>query len=176
MIGMLSVAATTATSALLPRVGPRPLVPTGLLIAAAGMFWLTGIELDSTYAAGILPPLLVLGLGLGLAIAPAMSLATLGVAKHDSGVASATVNTMQQIGGSIGTALLSTVASSAAADFLIGRDARDPGTLAEAALQSYHTAFGWSAAFFLAGAIITALLLRSGVPVADPDAEPVMAH
>ena len=176
MIGMLSVAATTATSVLLPRFGPRPLVPTGLLTAAAGMLWLTGIQLDSGYAGAILPPLLVLGLGLGLAIAPAMSLATLGVAKHDSGVASATVNTMQQIGGSIGTALLSTVASSAAADFLRGGNPGDPAAVAQAALESYHTAFGWSAAFFLAGAIITGLLLRPGVPVPDPDAGPVMAH
>jgi EmrB/QacA subfamily drug resistance transporter len=175
MIGVLSVTATTVSSVLLPRFGPRPLIPTGLLIASGGMLWLTGINLDSTYAAHILPPLMVLGLGLGLAIAPAMSIATLGVSRQDSGVASATVSAMQQIGGSIGTALLSTMASGAAASYLVGR-ATDPVTLGHAAIESYHTAFQWSGGFFLAGAILCALLLRSGVPQQDPDAEPVIAH
>ncbi|GAA3540809.1 MFS transporter [Amycolatopsis ultiminotia] len=163
MVATLMLSATTATSVLLPRFGPKPLVPTGMVIAAVGMFWLSGIDLDSTYAGGVLGPLMVMGLGIGLSMAPAMSVATLGVATHDAGVASATVNTMQQVGGSIGTALLSTLASNAAASFVVGR-APTPQLAAEAAVHSYTTAFTWAGVIFAAGAVVTGLLLRPGVP------------
>lgn len=73
-------------------------------LAAAGLAWMTGLNLTSGCAAHVMPPPIVLGLVLGLVMAPAMSPATSGVAAEDAGVASATVNTMQQIGGSIGTA------------------------------------------------------------------------
>jgi hypothetical protein len=96
-------------------------------------------------------------------MAPAMSVATLGVEAHDAGVASATVNTMQQIGGSIGTALLSTLAADAAVSFVEGKQPT-PQLLADAAIHSYSTAFTWAAGVFFAGAIISGLLLRSGAP------------
>lgn len=125
MVATLMIAATSATTILLPRVGPRPLVPTGMVIAAAGLFWLSAIDTTSTYSGGVLLPLMVMGVGIGLAMAPAMSVAVLGVDEHDAGVASAAVNTMQQIGGSIGTALLSTLAANAAISFIEGKGA-DP--------------------------------------------------
>jgi EmrB/QacA subfamily drug resistance transporter len=163
MVATLMIAATTATSVLLPRFGPRPLVPTGMLIAGAGLFWLSGIDVGSTYVGGVLGPLMVMGVGIGLAMAPAMSVATFGVDMHDAGVASATVNTMQQVGGSIGTALLSTLAGNAASSFIAGRTPT-PQLAAEAAVHSYTTAFTWAAAIFVAGAVITGLLLRPGAP------------
>ena len=110
-----------SSALLLPRTGPRPLVTAGMVLAAAGMVILTQLHVDSTYAAHVLPGLVVTGLGLGLVIAPAINTATLGVAPADAGVASATVNTMQQIGGSLGTALLSTLSASAAGHYLAGR-------------------------------------------------------
>ncbi|EOD65953.1 MFS transporter [Amycolatopsis vancoresmycina] len=163
MVATLMLAATVATSVLLPRIGPRPLVPTGMAIAAAGLFWLSGIGLDSTYASGVLGPLLVMGFGIGLAMAPAMSVATFGVEAHDAGVASAAVNTMQQVGGSIGTALLSTLAGNAATAYLAGK-VPTPQLAAEAAIESYTTAFTWAAVIFVAGAVLSGLLLRPGVP------------
>ncbi|MEQ0563739.1 MFS transporter [Amycolatopsis sp. NEAU-NG30] len=163
MVATLMLSATTATSVLLPRFGPRPLVPTGMAIAAAGLFWLSGIGLDSTYTSGVLGPLLVMGFGIGLAMAPAMSVATFGVEAHDAGVASAAVNTMQQVGGSIGTALLSTLAGNAATAYLAGK-VPTPQLAAEASIESYTTAFTWAGVIFVAGAVLSGLLLRPGVP------------
>jgi len=175
MVGALMVAATVSSSLLIPRVGPKPLVAAGMAISAAGMVWLTWLDLDSTYTGHVLPPLLVLGIGFGLIMATAMSVGTLGIHADDAGVASATVNTSQQIGGSIGTALLNTLAASAAADYLATRQP-SPEAIAQSMLESYHTAFWWSAAFFAVGAIVCGLLLPAGVPEQDPNAEPVLVH
>jgi EmrB/QacA subfamily drug resistance transporter len=175
MMGAVMVTATTATTRLLPRTGPRPLMVAGMLLAGVGMLLFTQLGVDSTYAAHVLPGLLVSGAGLGLVMAPAMSTATLGVDAADAGVASATVNTMQQIGGSMGTALLSTFASSAATSYLAGK-APSASLAAQAAVHGYTTAFWWSAAIFAVGAIVCGLLLRSGAPRLEPSAEPVLVH
>ncbi|MFE2042401.1 MFS transporter [Streptomyces sp. NPDC059477] len=174
MVISLMIAATLATSLLLPRVGPRTVVGLGMALGAVGMAWLTRLDLTSTYAADVLPALVVSGIGIGLVMAPAMSLATSGVGADDAGVASASVNTMQQIGGSIGTALLNTLAASAATSYLVGRDAADPLVQAQAALDSYATAYWWSAGFFAVGALLTLVLYRRGVPAADADAAPAV--
>jgi EmrB/QacA subfamily drug resistance transporter len=166
MVGAVMVTATTATATLLPRFGARPLIPTGMALAAAGMVLLTGIGIDSTYASDVLPGLLVMGLGIGLVMAPAMNTATAGVSAANAGVASAMVNTAQQVGGSIGTALLSTIAAHAASSY--------DGPLPLAAVHSYTTAFWWTAAIFAASAVVTGLLLRSGAP--ERASVPVLAH
>ncbi|MFJ8142791.1 MFS transporter [Streptomyces sp. NPDC096013] len=174
MIAGLMVASTLATTVLIPRIGPKPVIPLGMGIAAAGMIWLTGLDLNSTYAAHIMPPLIIAGIGMGLIMAPAMSLATDGVATEDAGVASAAVNTMQQVGGSIGTALLNTLFSSAVTNYIDGKNPKDPMVMAQASLEGYSTAYWWSAVFFAAGLIITVLLYRRGAPVHNPDAAPVV--
>ena len=178
MIAAISVAAGVVGSVLLPRVGPKPLVPTGLVLAAVGMVLLTRIGADSSYVAVVLPGLVVTGLGLGFLFASAMATATLGVQASDAGVASAMANTAQQIGGSIGTALLSALAGSAASDYLAERvsGAPTPADVVQATLASYHTAFWWSAGIFAVGAVVAGLLLKPGAPQADPDAPPVIAH
>ncbi|WP_253827596.1 MFS transporter [Prauserella aidingensis] len=173
MVGAVMVTSTLATNLLTPRFGPKPIVPLGMAFAAAGMFWLTGLDASSTYAAHVLPPLVVFGLGLGLVMAPSMSAATYGIDPADAGVGSASVNTMQQVGGSIGTALLSSLAAGAATYFLAGKDPT-PDLVAQSALESYSTAFGWSAAFFAAGMVVCGLLFRRGAPVHDPDAAPTV--
>ncbi len=174
MVGALMVSATMSTSFLIPRFGPKIVVPLGMVLGAVGLVWLTALDMGSTYAAHILGPLLFAGLGIGLIMAPGMSLATSGVAPEDSGVASASVNTMQQIGGSIGTALLNTLAASAATAYLVGKDPVNKLNQAQAALESYSTAYWWSAGFFAAGALITVLLYRRGVPAVDADAAPTV--
>jgi hypothetical protein len=105
-----------------------------------------------------------------------MNAATSGVQAHDAGVASAMVNTGQQIGGSIGTPLLNSLATSALTTYLVGRNVKDPIVQANAAIHSYTVAFWWAAAIFAAGAIICGLVLRPGKPEpADPEAMPVIA-
>ncbi|MDC0767414.1 MFS transporter [Streptomyces sp. HD] len=174
MVVGLMLASTLASTVLVPRIGPKPVVPLGMGLAAAAMVWLTGLDLNSAYATDILPPLIVAGLGFGLIMAPAMALATDGVRAEDSGVASAAVNTMQQVGGSLGTALLNTLSTSAATEYLSGRNPKDPAVLAQAGLEAYSTAYGWSAVFFVAGLVISFVLYRRGAPTADPDAAPVV--
>jgi hypothetical protein len=143
-----------------------------MVIAAAGLFWLTKLTVSSTYVADVLPALVVLGLGIGFMFAPAINTATYGVEAHDAGVASASVNTAQQIGGSIGTALFNTLAASAATSFLVGR-ALTTHNHQLATVHSYTSVFGYTAVLFLGGAVITALLLRSGAPEAVESEIPV---
>ena len=109
MVVTVVMTATIASTRLLPRVGPGPLVPLGLALAAAGVASLTGIDTDSTYVRAVLPGILACGVGFGLIMPPSLATATHGVAVADAGVASALVNTSQQTGGSLGLALLSTV-------------------------------------------------------------------
>jgi EmrB/QacA subfamily drug resistance transporter len=177
MMGVLIPVGGIAQTRLMPRYGARPLVSAGMLLGAVAMVMFTGVGVDSAYVADILPGLLVMGLGLGLVFAPAMSTATLGVEPGDAGVASALVNTGQQIGGSIGTALLSTLAASAASGFATGR--QPSAELAQAAaVHGYTTAFLWSAAIFAVGALISWTLLSRGAPEVDAEAsaELVFAH
>ncbi|WP_371530959.1 MFS transporter [Streptomyces sp. NBC_01283] len=164
MVAVMVVISVVTTNVLVPRFGPMPIVPLGMGLAAAAMAWLTALDVHSGYAAHVLPPLLVAGLGLGLVFAPAMSMATAGVAAHDAGVASAMVNTSQQVGGSIGTALLNSLATSAAANYLVGKQPT-PQVKAQSAMESYSTAYTWSAIFFAVGLIVTVVLYRRGAPV-----------
>jgi len=146
--------------------GPRGLIAAGMLLSAGGMALLTQVTVTSSYVSGVLPALLVLGLGLGLIFAQAINTATAGVAREDSGVASALVNTMQQVGGSIGTAALSTIALSATATYLIGHDA-GPQAQAIAATYGYTIAFGVSAGLLLIGFTLTIILVPSRQRLAD---------
>src|SRR5258708_10516934 len=189
MIACLMVSANLATIAAMPRLGPRPLVTAGMLIAAAGLAWLTRIGIHSSYAADVLPPLLITGVGLGQVIAPSINTGTFGVGPSDAGVASASVNTGQQLGGSVGTALLNTIAASAVANYLtthitpatLTRTGPSPGLRALALVHGYTTAFWWSAAIFAFGAVVAAVLFRCGpltrhgAPI-QPDALPEGSH
>jgi EmrB/QacA subfamily drug resistance transporter len=176
MLAMVMPAGTIGQTRLLPRFGPRPLVAAGMLLSAVAMLMLTGVSVHSSYGTDVLPGLLVIGIGLGLIFAPAMDTATRGVSGADAGVASALVNTGQQVGGSIGTALLSTLAAGAADSFASSHRAAD--IAAQAAVHGYTTAFMWAAAVFAAGALMAWLLLPSGAPeaAAGAAAEPVFAH
>ena len=170
MIALVVVFANVSNVVLMPRVGPRPPVVLGMLLAAGAMAWLTRIGVDSGYASAVLPPLLVAGAGLGLVVAPSINTGTFGVAPSDAGVASASVNTGQQLGGSIGTALLNTLAASATAQYLAAHLSQQalsggrpsPELAGLALVHGYDTAFWWSAAVFAGGAVIAALLLRRG--------------
>jgi EmrB/QacA subfamily drug resistance transporter len=174
MIAAIIASATTSSAVLLHRTGPRPLVTLGMLLAAAGMVLLTQLSVHSTYAEHVLPGLILVGMGLGFTMAPSMNTATLGVSTADAGVASATVNTMQQVGGSLGTALFSTLSASAASSYLGGRQP-GAGMVAQATVHGYTVAFWCAAAIFAAGAIVCGLLLRSGAPQMEPEVIPAPA-
>jgi hypothetical protein len=177
-VAMLMIFAQVSNVTLLPRIGPRPIILVGLLVAAGGMVWLTRIGVHSSYTSAVLGPLLVTGAGLGLSVAPSFNTGTFGVAASDAGVASATLNVGQQLGGSIGTALLNTIATSAAATFVASHltptiAASHPARAAlhaSAAVHGYTTAFWWTAGIFAGGAIVCGALLRSGPLAPQPPA------
>jgi EmrB/QacA subfamily drug resistance transporter len=186
MIAMLVLAAQLSTNLLLPRLGPKIMVPIGMVFGVIGMLMLTRLDLASGYAANVLPALMVLGLTMGTIMPASMQTATLGVDREFAGVASAMVNTSQQVGGSIGTALLNTIAATAATNYLAAHVPPTAGDVAQAAVESYAAAYWWGAGFFAVGAVIAALLFRrrghgvsltSGHPAADEaEAPPVIAH
>jgi predicted MFS family arabinose efflux permease len=175
MVVALSITAQLSNIVLLPKIGPRPLIPVGMLMSAGALLMLTHLGLSSSYLTRVFPALVILGLGIGLVFAPAINTATAGVETHDAGVASASVNTSQQVGGSIGTALLNTLAASAAASFLVGR-APTKLNVRLANVHSYTSAFSYSAIIFLLGALLTGLILRSGAPRIPATKSPAVAH
>ena len=115
MVTMIMVASGVA-SQLVARIGARPLMLAGSAIVTGGMFWLSRITEHSHYASGLLGPMLVTAFGLGLIFVPMSLVALAKVANNDTGVASSLLNTGQQVGGSIGLAILGTVAWSAVAN------------------------------------------------------------
>jgi EmrB/QacA subfamily drug resistance transporter len=174
MTAAIVATSTTVNIKLLVKVGPRPLMTLGMVLGALAMVWLAQLEPGSSYAGHVLPSLLVMGVGMGSIFAPAFSSATFGVDRRDTGVASAMVNTMQQIGGSIGTALLSSIFASAATSYSASH-ARTPQLMADAAVHGYTVAFWVAAGVFAFGAVVIATLMRS-VKVGQPAGEPAMAH
>ena len=187
MMACIFLSATTSTIVLLGRFGPRALIASGMVLGGSGMLYLAQLGPNSSYAGGVLPGLMVMGLGFGAIMAPSMNTATSGVAPQDAGIASAMVNTMQQVGGSIGTAVLSTVAASAATSFATGHAAGPQSALA-AATHGYTTAFTVAAILFAFGALVALTLLprkrdhlirQEGIAMALEESqaiEPMVAH
>jgi EmrB/QacA subfamily drug resistance transporter len=174
--GGLIVASNLSTIRLMPRVGPKPLIASGMLAAAGAMVWLAQLGPHTAYAAGVLGPLILVGVGLGMVIAPAINTGTFGVAPQDAGVASATVTVGQQLGASVGTSLLNTIFTAAVTSYtaahlasaqLTGRQALTGLAL----VHGYDTAFWWTAGIFAGGAVIGGTLLRRG-PLAQQGTPP----
>ena len=161
--------ASTLYSAL-PRLRPRPLITAGMLLGAGGTAYLAQLTVTSSYLGGVLPALLIMGLGFGMIFAPAINTATAGVPRQDSGVASALVNTMQQVGGSVGISVLSTITASATTSYLIAHHT-GPQAPAIAATHGYTLAFTITAALLGLGAILTILMLPSPKRLEEPTSE-----
>src|ERR1700683_1961895 len=163
MIAAVIASSTTSSGLLMPRLGPRILVPTGMVIAAGGLVILaTQLSVSASYLASILPALLVVGVGLGVVFGCGVNTATYGAAPADAGVASATANNCPQGGGSIGTALLNTIAASALASYLLVHG-HSPAATAGAAVHSHVGAFWVYAGIFPGAAVVCGLVLRPGV-------------
>ncbi len=160
MIGGLIVGSTQIGARLMTRVAPRLLMGPGFLLAAVAMLLLTQLKVDSSYAGLILPAEIILGLGMGTAFTPAMSLSTHGVQPQDAGVASAMINTSQQVGGSIGTALLNTIAASSTAAWLTSHGG-SKALASQAAVHGYATGIGWAAGILAVAALIASAAITT---------------
>lgn len=157
--GGVILSAMLASQAL-PRFGARTLMTGGLLMAAAGLAWFTQIGVHSGYLLHVLVAEVVVSVGLGFVFVPFSSTALIGVAAEDAGVASALVNATQQVGGSLGMALLNTIAASATLGYLASHR-HAPSVSASAAVHGYSTGFVYSAAVLAAAMVISAILVRA---------------
>jgi EmrB/QacA subfamily drug resistance transporter len=173
MVGMLVLVSIFGQSVLATRVGPKWTVGVGMLLAAAALAMLTRIGIATPWATHVLPALLVLGAGLGLVFSSALSLSTAGVDPEHAGVASALVNVGQQVGGSVGTALLNTIETTAVTAYLVAHRSTSKLVEAHAAVHGYVTAFWWSAAIFAVGVLVAGALLSARVPEGIGDTEVV---
>jgi len=160
MTVMIVLTATTVQTRVLHRTGAKPLVMTGMTLGMIAMILFTRLTPHGAYATEVLPGLLLTGIGMGCVFAPAFSTATLGVKSTDAGIASAMVTTSQQVGGSVGTALLSTIFAGAAAGYLSSH-ARSAGLTTAAAIHGYTTAFDWAAVIFGLGLLVAVVVLPS---------------
>ena len=158
LMAVNGLAATQLASRLMPHLRTRLLVVPGLLIAAIGVALLTRLTPAASYAAHILPTEILLGLGLGIAVVPCISTATSKAEPRDVGITSATTNTSQQIGASIGTALLNTIAATATAAYLASH-ARNVGVVAQATVHGFAAASWWAAGSLALGAVVGGILI-----------------
>jgi EmrB/QacA subfamily drug resistance transporter len=166
MIACVIISSNTANIVTLPRFGPRIIITTGMAMGAVALAYLSRIDIHSGYATGILPALMLMGLAMGMVMAPAMNTATAGVVPQDAGVAAALASTMQQVGGSVGTAVLSTITATAATNYLADhRGVTDAAAVA--ATHGYVVAFGIGAVLFAVGAITGASFFPSKARIAE---------
>jgi EmrB/QacA subfamily drug resistance transporter len=149
MAAVIVATSLTAQTLIRPRVGSRPLVTVGMSIVAVALLLLTRLGVHANYATEILPSLIISGLGLGLIFSSAINSATAGVQRNDAGVGSAMVNTMQQVGGAMGTAIFSSIYATAVSNYLVSSQ-----NVAAATVFGYTTAFAVAAGAFFAGALI----------------------
>jgi predicted MFS family arabinose efflux permease len=166
VVGMIT-GSTQIGARLMNRLPARLLMGPGLFVAAIGMLLLTQMKVDSSYWTLILPAELLLGLGMGTSFMPAMSLATYKVQPQDAGVASAMINTSQQVGGSIGTALLNTIAASATTTWIAAHVASPAAAdkvlfAKEAAVHGYSVAIWWAVGIMVAASLIVAVFVNAG--------------
>jgi len=141
-------------SQLLPKIGPKPLMIPGLFFAAFGMLLLTRITPTTAYATHVLPSLFIISSGMALVFIPISTTSLHNVGSHDAGVASALINTSQQIGGSLGTALLNTIAATASASYVKSHASLGKALPAFAMTHGFTVAFIVGAALMIAGAVV----------------------
>jgi EmrB/QacA subfamily drug resistance transporter len=167
------ILAATASSTVVPRIGPRIPMAGGLLVGAIGLAWLTQIGVDTSFWAYVFGPQILMSVGLGFAFPAISNTALTNVGPADSGVASALVNTTQQIGGSLGTALLNTVAATATAGYITAHGVR---SVSAGLVHGYAIAFAVGAVFLVIAALAAAVFVTDkSVNQFVPDMNPVLA-
>jgi EmrB/QacA subfamily drug resistance transporter len=161
------IGSTQISARLLPRVAPRTLMVPGAVLAAGGMVIFTQLTVNSDYAGQLLPGLLLMGLGMGLVFMPVFATATAGVAPQDAGVTSATVNTSQQVGGSIGTALLNTIATTTSTAYIaahLHNPAQKALIVREGVVHGYTVAIWWATGILLLAGLVAGLMVTAKAP------------
>jgi MFS family permease len=171
----LVVTSTTVQTRVIQRTGVKPVVLVGTILAAIGMFLFTRLTPSSSYASDVLPGLIILGVGMGSIFAPAFSTATQGVEGSEAGVASAMVNTSQQIGGSVGTSLLSTIFASAVTSYTVSH-LQTPDLANAAAVHGYTAAFWWSVGIFVLAFLLALVILPGRCPARAPTVRSALAR
>jgi EmrB/QacA subfamily drug resistance transporter len=161
------ITSSTIASRTLPRYGPRVLAAGGFAAAALGMLWLTQLTPTASYPLHVVPAELLISLGMGHVFVPLSSTALLGVPNHDAGAASALVNTMQQVGGSLGVAFLNTIATSGTASYAAAHGGISPA----AVVHGFTNAFAINVGLLLAGFVVVVALVRARAGRGRPDAE-----
>jgi EmrB/QacA subfamily drug resistance transporter len=149
-------------SQLLPKIGPKPLMVPGLIFAGIGLLMLTRITPETGYTTHVLPSLLIMSSGIALVFIPLTSTSLHGVSGRDTGVASAMVNTSQQIGGSLGVALLNTIAATAATSYAATHTELGKMVQPFAVTHGFTVAFKVSAALLFAGALVLFFFINVG--------------
>ncbi|HPE14131.1 MAG TPA: MFS transporter [Actinomycetota bacterium] len=156
---------------LLPKVGPRPLMIPGLIAGGVGMLLLAQLQADSGYLSHVLPAMVIMSLGMAFVFIPTASVALHAIDQHDAGVASAMINTSQQVGGSLGTALMNTVAVTATSSFLVANAAAGPAVMPEALTHGFTRGFYVGAALLFAAAVVVFFMIRIGADAVKEDDE-----
>ncbi|MFI5896985.1 MFS transporter [Actinoplanes sp. NPDC051513] len=169
MAASVAVGAGGVATRLLPKVPPRALIVPGMVIVAGALAWLARLDVDSSYAGGVLPGLCMLGFGMGISLPATLNYATYGADEHDTGIASACLTTLQQVGGSLGLAVLSTIATSTTDDFMKSAAgdpsaAAGPKLLATGLTEGFTKGFAWGAVVLAVGAVLIGVLMNTRRP------------
>jgi EmrB/QacA subfamily drug resistance transporter len=160
------ITGATMASRLLPRFGPRLLMTGGLLLGMTGLILFSTLDVHSAYLSTVLPAEVIVSLGMGLSFVAMSSTALIGVSPQDAGVASALVNATQQTGGTMGAALINTIATSATATY-IAAHGKSAASVAAGSIHGYTTAFTFSAIVLAVAAVSAFTLIRRGRPEAS---------
>jgi EmrB/QacA subfamily drug resistance transporter len=158
------------TSGLLPRLGTRPVIVAGSLIAAGGVYWLSRIPVHGSYLADLLPGMMVMSLGLGAVFVAVTTAANAGVPADKAGLAAALLNASQQVGGALGLAIFSAIATSRTTDLLASHTPQ-----ADALTSGFQRALLASSIFLLAAAAV-ALRITNTRGEAHPPAADARPH
>ncbi|MFE2547922.1 MDR family MFS transporter [Streptomyces sp. NPDC059355] len=170
MVAAIVIGSTQVSARLLPSVAPRVPILGGLVLTAVGLFLLTRLGFDSSYAIGVLPALLLIGLGIGMAFVPILATVTGAVAAERSGGAAAAVLTARELGLAIGAALLDTVISVHVDRLRAGSVL--PSMIEKELLRAETANFWWAAGSVLLAALVAALMIRSQGPRGNAEAAP----
>ena len=169
-VALTAVLASGLAQALVTKIGVKPALVIGMLTLALGLFYFTQISVDGSYVNDLLPGFILIGVGLGFSFVPVSIAALAGIESHDAGLASGLINTNQQIGGAIGLAILTTVATTKTDDELAA-GASDAAAL----VSGFQLAFWVGAAFAVVGLLTTLVVLKRDDLRTEPAAEPTGA-
>jgi len=169
-VALTAVAASGAAQALVTRLGVKPVLITGLVLLGVGQLYFTQVSVNGSYVSDLLPGFILIGIGLGFSFVPVSIAALAGVTGRDAGLASGLINTSQQIGGALGLAILTTIATTHTDNLLASGEQR-----AQAFTSGYSYAF-WAGVGFAALSAIATVFVLKREDLVQTDAEPAGAH